>query len=251
MFLPPRRDVLLAQLSVALTVTITLCLAVPRQAQSDRDATAGAATIASIHMVDLRTGWAIAAVGTATDAIMRTTEGSRAWSLLHPSVVPPLPGEGRHLHVPLTRGSDLSFVDALHGWALGISCPATDGTCSLVLRATNDGGRTWRALPAPTTAPPYRGDAGNTVHVGSIRFADVHDGWAFGPGLYATRDGGRTWSPDRRIGAVVALAPRGRSVWAISSTCPVLSGTTQEVHRQQLQLARPSLRRVQHGKDAY
>src|SRR2546423_14967437 len=38
MFLPPRRDVLLAQLSVALTVTITLCLAVPRQAQSHGDA---------------------------------------------------------------------------------------------------------------------------------------------------------------------------------------------------------------------
>jgi photosystem II stability/assembly factor-like uncharacterized protein len=52
--------------------------------------------------------------------------------------------------------------------------------------------------------------------VSHVRFADEQDGWAFGPALYATHDGGATWSRERLGGPVLALEPAGRTVWAVA-----------------------------------
>jgi photosystem II stability/assembly factor-like uncharacterized protein len=73
-----------------------------------------------------------------------------------------------------------------------------------------NGGRTWTAVHAPAapaadmfqSSPPP--DA-----VGSVYFASESDGWAFGPALWRTTDGGATWRRARVPGPVAGLAVAG------------------------------------------
>ena len=81
---------------------------------------------------------------------------------------------------PLPQGNaltDVSFVDASHGWAVG-------GEAILV---TKDGGQTWSAQPSGV------GDWG----LQGIDFVDIDHGWAVGAcgTIVATSDGGATWRP--------------------------------------------------------
>jgi len=101
------------------------------------------------------------------------------------------------------RALSATFVSLDHGWLLGTApCPgppatASGGTssaaapsgaapgagCSWVL-TTTDGGRSWSAVGRPPTS-----------RVRSVRFADPSNGFVFGPELWATHDGGVSWSP--------------------------------------------------------
>jgi hypothetical protein len=60
--------------------------------------------------------------------------------------------------------------------------------CTSVAR-TQDAGGTWTGLPAPLTGAPD-----GSTGVGQIRFLDGINGWAFGPELWATHDGGEHWT---------------------------------------------------------
>jgi hypothetical protein len=51
--------------------------------------------------------------------------------------------------------------------------------------------------------------------VASIRFANAEDGWAWGPDLFATHDGGRTWVQISVAGPVTALVVGGDTAYAI------------------------------------
>jgi hypothetical protein len=86
--------------------------------------------------------------------------------------------------------NSVTFVSLELGWVLG-SAPCGSGTCLAVLR-TIDAGRTWSAVQAPPTlfSPASSPDQG----VSQVRFADPRDGWAFGPQLWSTHDGGAHWS---------------------------------------------------------
>jgi hypothetical protein len=119
-----------------------------------------------------------------------------------------------------------SFVSASHGYLLGITlsdCAA--GTASkIVLRETADGGLHWTALPAPPA--PWGGVAPDgTGHipadgVTSLLFADARDGWAYGPGLWATHDGGAIWRLVVTGGrAVQSMAVTGGQVIASLESC--------------------------------
>jgi hypothetical protein len=96
----------------------------------------------------------------------------------------------------------VSFVSATNGYLLGLTLSdCTAGTTSkIAVRRTTDGGLDWTALPAPDAS--WGGVAPDgTGHipadgVTSVLFADERDGWAYGPGLWATHDAGATW---RRI----------------------------------------------------
>lgn len=95
-------------------------------------------------------------------------------------------------------------MSARSGWVLGdVPCsPAAPGPCSVVAR-TRDGGASWSGLPAPPA--PVRG----------IRFADERRGFAFGPGLWSTGDGGRSWSPVRGFDGVRVLEAAKGNVWLV------------------------------------
>jgi hypothetical protein len=90
----------------------------------------------------------------------------------------------------------VSFVSADLGWVLGTAtCGGTP--CTSILR-TSDGGRTWAAIPAPLApisgpTPGASSGTPGTPGVSGLRFADPLNGWAFGPDLWATHDGGQTW----------------------------------------------------------
>jgi hypothetical protein len=65
---------------------------------------------------------------------------------------------------------------------------------------TSDGGKTWVEVPVPPAAL----SEGSTSGVRRIRFANLDDGWAFLPDLWATHDGGAHWT--RLLGNAQILA---------------------------------------------
>jgi hypothetical protein len=100
---------------------------------------------------------------------------------------------------------DLTWVSDQRGWALA-AAPCAGGLCPRVA-ATGDGGRSWTALPVP---PGFIQDANGTVNcdrvacVSQIRFATARVGYLFGPALFQTDDGGRSWQrkPSRPVEAL-------------------------------------------------
>ena len=85
------------------------------------------------------------------------------------------------------KPASVTFVSATQGFVLGAQT-CTTGTCA-TLASTVNGGSTWTyvgAVPAAIT--------GSNPAVSKVRFATKNDGWAFGPQLWSTHDGGRTWT---------------------------------------------------------
>ena len=119
-----------------------------------------------------------------------------------------------------------SFVSANEGFLLAITLKNcwSDAASKLRLRKTADGGLHWTPLTAPPA--PWGGIAPNGTGrvpadgVTSLLFADARDGWAYGPGLWATHDGGASW---QRIGtkgwAVQSMAATDGHVVATLLSC--------------------------------
>ncbi len=89
---------------------------------------------------------------------------------------------------PDFAAASVTFVSLQTGWVLG-TAPCTSPPCTSVVR-TRDGGKTWAGIPAPKVG--LSTDQLTGVH--QIRFADAENGWAFGPELWATHDGGAHWT---------------------------------------------------------
>jgi hypothetical protein len=120
------------------------------------------------------------------------------------------------------------------GWVLG-SAGCGANTCPVIVR-TLDGGRSWTRIAAPATSLDYAGDYQAGSGVSGLRFADPLDGWAYGPGLWATHDGGKTWKQltilglpggavaalEASAGAVQVVAYDGNTTFRIASS-PVAS----------------------------
>ena len=120
----------------------------------------------------------------------------------------------------------VTFVSPDEGWVLGsTSCGKV--SCAVIAR-TLDGGRTWTAQAAPPTNVTDIWEIGAMAMpgVGGLRFADPLDGWAFGPDLFATHDGGLTWRqlavPGGAGAQVWALEAHAGSVQAVISDPSVL-----------------------------
>lgn len=110
---------------------------------------------------------------------------------------------------------DIVFIDARHGFAVGGRSHMDDGHGAQTVWATSDAGRTWQLrfrgpasrIPADQPAPFVR-----------TYFSDADHGWAItggcdtgqngpcGGAIFATNDGGRSWT-DRGGRNVIGLAP--------------------------------------------
>src|SRR5258708_35671973 len=113
---------------------------------------------------------------------------------------------------PVTSVAEVAFATRSLGWAVGLRCRGSgaSGSCATLESSTADGGKTWSGAVV-VAQPHYSEDSLPRVHV---RFRGL-DGWVFGPGIYGTHNGGRTWrlQDDR---PTLSLEPAGTSVWAVT-----------------------------------
>ena len=110
-------------------------------------------------------------------------------------------------------------------WVLG-TAPCQSPPCTSLVRTT-DGGQHFVGLPAPQAplaGATQPGSQEPSDAVSGLRFADPLDGWAFGPALYATHDGGGTWHRLSVPGQIIDLAAAAGQVWALGGDCQVGQG---------------------------
>ncbi|HUY33452.1 MAG TPA: YCF48-related protein [Pirellulales bacterium] len=137
-----------------------------RSAQED-------AELVDVAFVDPRRGWAVGDRG----AIWSTVDGGRRWWMQRSGVDCKL--------------ECVQFLDAEHGWSAGgIQHPYTHTTRGVLLR-TRDGGKSW-AQDKGLLLPALK----------RVKFLSGNVGWALGNpsamfpgGVFATENGGRTWTP--------------------------------------------------------
>ena len=128
----------------------------------------------------------------------------------------PASGEGAASVPEGFRAQATAWVSPSRGWVMGVAPAGAGQEVSVV--ATRDGGATWSGLGAvgAPLAPP--GEPGVT----DLAFADRRHGWAYGPSLRSTEDGGRTWRAAPLPGGgrqVLALAAGPRATYLVTSTC--------------------------------
>lgn len=116
---------------------------------------------------------------------------------------------------------DVSFVSRTHGFALGAAqCGHTD--CTVVLESL-DAARHWTAVSRVSAPLGSDVDCKQATCVRSLRFVTPKIGYAFGPSLLLTVDGGRSWRPVPGP-PVAALEGDSRSVLRVTSPQDGCSG---------------------------
>ena len=113
------------------------------------------------------------------------------------------------------RPTSVTFVGTHTGLVIGqAGPPCATQYCTSVAR-THDAGKTWAGVPAPLTGAPD-----GATGVGQIRFLNLYDGWAFGPELFATHDGGQHWARVSTYGLrVTGLETVGSRVFGLFASC--------------------------------
>lgn len=118
---------------------------------------------------------------------------------------------------------DLAYASQL--WLLvGLYENTSDQSTAvnLILHGSTDGGQSWEAHPLPASVI-QSGD----FRARRVAFLDQSTGWAYGPGLFETRDGGRSWKEirtDEDVAAIVPAPDPGGKTWVLEDTCPASGG---------------------------
>jgi hypothetical protein len=124
---------------------------------------------------------------------------------------------------PNFRPTSVTFVSTQIGAVIGQA--GTPGQCATnyctSLAGTSDYGASWYGVNAPVAGPPD-GSSG----ISQLRFLNIRDGWAFGPALWVTHDGGGYWTQENMPGLrVIDLETAGDRAFALLASC---SGTGQD-----------------------
>jgi photosystem II stability/assembly factor-like uncharacterized protein len=129
-----------------------------------------------------------------------------------PALPPAAPGNFQATSVTFV-GPDTGFVLGQAGIP-GHCGPPRKYICTSIA-GTADHGGSWHGVIAPVAGAPA-GPAG----VSQIRFYNTSDGWAFGPQLWATHDGGQHWKQIDTHGLrVTVLEAAGQRVFAVWAQC--------------------------------
>jgi photosystem II stability/assembly factor-like uncharacterized protein len=118
------------------------------------------------------------------------------------------------------RAAAMSWPSGQRGWLLG-SAPCGKKSCAADVLATSNGGKSWSAAgavgtPIATQATP------SDVGVSEVTFINSSVGWAYGPALFRTVSGGRSWQAMTIPGKghqVLALASSSTATYAVVSPC--------------------------------
>lgn len=131
--------------------------------------------LSGIHFISPQRGWAVGEDG----VILTTFDGGQTWV-----------GQNSTVNFRLEGG--VFFVNERVGWVAGNS--------NQVLQTT-DGGQTWNVIRVGgESSPGFRG---------GLYFADENQGWLVGESsIYATGDGGRTWTQQ--------FSDTNEYLWAVS-----------------------------------
>lgn len=128
-------------------------------------------TLKRAKFVDAQNGWITGGdidedeVGVA----YRTTDGGTTWKDVTPN----------NKQVP----SDVSFLDATHGWLVGTIADESGESGVSEVFTTTDGGAAWKSI------------AKIPASIRGMQFVDAQTGWAVGANgkIFRTTDGGVTW----------------------------------------------------------
>jgi hypothetical protein len=117
------------------------------------------------------------------------------------------------------RPTSVTFVGNGQGGVVGAVIGQAGPPCATQyctsLAGTSNYGASWYGVSAPVAPDPSK-----PAGVSQLRFANLRDGWAFGPALYETSDGGWPWSPvDTGGQQVTALEASGQTAFAVFATC--------------------------------
>jgi len=118
---------------------------------------------------------------------------------------------------PRFKANSITWASPQQGWVLG-AAPCGAKRCTEVI-GTTDGAKTWNLLGMVNASIPK---GPSTRGITEIRFATADVGWAFGPGLFRTSNGGRSWTPVVIPGhgkEVLDLASNATGVYAVVSPC--------------------------------
>jgi hypothetical protein len=108
-----------------------------------------------------------------------------------------------------------SFTSGSDGWMLGVTHARHQ---AIELVKTTDGGRRWTAVPVPPA--PWIWSSSARDAVSQVTFANARDGWLYGPGLWATHDGGARWQRIPTGGRVInSVAAGDGTVLATFTVC--------------------------------
>jgi photosystem II stability/assembly factor-like uncharacterized protein len=152
---------------------------------------------------------------------LHRTPGSQAGPSPNSSAASPMSLGSSDAPVPGNfRPTSVTFVGPLVGAVIGQAgtpgkCGGPVATDCTSLAGTSDYGKSWYGVPAPVTGAP-RGPSG----VSQVRFLNLEDGWAFGPQLWVTHDGGTSWTREQTDGLrVTDLETAGRRAFALFAAC--------------------------------
>jgi photosystem II stability/assembly factor-like uncharacterized protein len=148
-------------------------------------------------------------------------------ALVFPAVAQAVPAAGapaaaaaRAAAVPKQfRAAAMSWLSGRRGWLLG-SVPCGAKSCADVL-ATSDGGTSWSLAGAVGTVIATQATPPD-VGVGGVAFATSSVGWAYGPALFRTVSGGKSWHAATIPGKghqVLAMASSSAATYAVVSPC--------------------------------
>lgn len=135
--------------------------------------------------------------------------------------------DGSHRVPPGFSVGSVTFISSSQGWVLG-SYRCDRHPCTALIRTT-DGGIHWRRLDAPKVGHSVSGFCAGAVS--EVTFADARHGFAFGPGLWRTGDGGHSWHRRRSPAGlhrawVYGLAATHQRVYAVVSRAHSCGGPT-------------------------
>jgi len=198
--------------SCLLLLLSAFCFLPSAQAAWVKQKTGSFAWLHSVFFVDGRRGWAVGGKG----ALLATADGGEHWEVRRPPTEDAL--------------QDVFFTDERTGWVVcvrSIYAPTKRDEARSYLLKTSDGGEHWSRVNVT-------GAGEDDLQLARVRFGDSERGWAFGEtgALYATADGGATWTRQRvptrhlLLGASLLDAQQGWLVGAGSTLLQTSDGGT-------------------------
>jgi photosystem II stability/assembly factor-like uncharacterized protein len=199
-----------ASCSCLLLLLSAFCLLSSAQAAWVKQKSGSFAWLHSVFFVDGRRGWAVGGRG----ALLQTADGGEHWEARRPPTEDAL--------------QDVFFTDERTGWIVCVRsayAPMKKEEARSYLLKTTDGGGHWSRVDVT-------GAGEDDLQLARVRFGDTERGWVFGEtgALYATADGGATWTrlrvPTRHLllGASLLDASQGWLVGAGSTLLQTSDG---------------------------